>query len=170
MRAVVMPDGALGVDEVSLPALQPGQVRAEVLACGICGSDLHALHHAGRMVEMSELTAEPGGIAPRMMDPSRDVVMGHEFTARVLEVGPNVGNCTPGDVVVSLPVVMAWTGMDWQTALITDIGLALAYVHTGRGALAHGAIEEAVKRDPGKAATLKPLLERLEARSAPSPH
>lgn len=50
------------------------------------------------------------------------------------------------------------------------IGLALAYVHTGRGALAHGAIEEAVKRDPGKAVTLKPLLERLEARSAPSPH
>ena len=106
MRAVVMRDGALVVDEVSLPALQPGQVRAEVLACGICGSDLHALHHADRMVEMSELTAEPGGIAPRMMDPSRDVVMGHEFTARVLEVGPNVGNCTPGDVVVSLPVVM----------------------------------------------------------------
>ena len=106
MRAVVMRDGALVVDEVPLPALQPGQVRAEVLACGICGSDLHALHHADRMVEMSELTAEPGGIAPRMMDPSRDVVMGHEFTARVLEVGPNVGNCTPGDVVVSLPVVM----------------------------------------------------------------
>ena len=48
------------VDEVPLPALQPGQVRAEVLACGICGSDLHALHHADRMVEMSELTAEPG--------------------------------------------------------------------------------------------------------------
>ena len=41
-----------------------------------------------------------------MMDPSRDVVMGHEFTAKVLEVGDNVGNCAPGDVVVSLPIVM----------------------------------------------------------------
>lgn len=106
MRAVVMRDGALTVDDVELPPLQPGQVRAEVLACGICGSDLHALHHADAMVEMSELTTEPGGIAPRMMDPAHDVVMGHEFTAKVLEVGDNVGNCTPGDVVVSLPVVM----------------------------------------------------------------
>ncbi|MCB1734488.1 MAG: tetratricopeptide repeat protein [Gammaproteobacteria bacterium] len=50
------------------------------------------------------------------------------------------------------------------------IGLALAYVHTGRGALAHAAIQEAVKRDPTKAETLKPLLERLEERSAPSGH
>ncbi|MCB1914408.1 MAG: PACE efflux transporter [Rhodocyclaceae bacterium] len=33
-----------------------------------------------------------------------------------------------GLLLLSLPVVMAWTGMDWQTALITDIGLALAYV------------------------------------------
>lgn len=106
MRAVVMRDAGLVVDEVPVPALQPGQVLAEVLACGICGSDLHALAHADRMVEMSELTSEPGGIAPRIMDPNHDVVMGHEFSARVLEVGDNVGNCTPGDVVVSLPIVM----------------------------------------------------------------
>lgn len=101
-----MRDGALSVDDVELPELQPGQVRAEVLACGICGSDLHALHHADAMVEMSELSSEPGGITPQMMDPSHDVVMGHEFTAKVLEVGDNVGNCAPGDVVVSLPIVM----------------------------------------------------------------
>ena len=106
MRAVVMRDAGLVVDEVPVPALQPGQVLAEVLACGICGSDLHALAHADRMVEMSELTSEPGGIAPRIMDPYHDVVMGHEFSARVLEVGDNVGNCAPGDVVVSLPIVM----------------------------------------------------------------
>ncbi len=101
-----MRGGELVVDDVAVPALQPGQVLAEVLACGICGSDLHALHHADRMVEMSEAAVEPGGIAPKVMDPSHDVVMGHEFSARVLEVGENVGNCTPGDVVVSLPIVM----------------------------------------------------------------
>lgn len=106
MRAVVMRDGSLVVDEARVPDLQPGQVLAEVLACGICGSDLHALHHADRMVEMSELSSEPGGITPRIMDPAHDVVMGHEFSARVLEVGDNVGNCRPGDVVVSLPIVM----------------------------------------------------------------
>ncbi len=101
-----MRSGGLVVDDVDVPDLQAGQVLAEVLACGICGSDLHALHHADRMVEMSELAAEPGGISPRIMDPAHDVVMGHEFSARVLEVGENVGNCSPGDVVVSLPIVM----------------------------------------------------------------
>ncbi|MDR1647884.1 MAG: PACE efflux transporter [Zoogloeaceae bacterium] len=33
-----------------------------------------------------------------------------------------------GLVVLTLPVVMVWTGMDWGTALLADIGLALAYV------------------------------------------
>ena len=33
-----------------------------------------------------------------------------------------------GLLIASLPVVMAWTGMEWLEALIADIGLALAYV------------------------------------------
>jgi len=33
-----------------------------------------------------------------------------------------------GLMLVSLPVVMAWTGMGWQQALVADIGLAAAYV------------------------------------------
>ena len=33
-----------------------------------------------------------------------------------------------GLLLVSLPLVMAWTGMAWLEALIADIGLALAYV------------------------------------------
>ncbi|MCB1908489.1 MAG: PACE efflux transporter [Rhodocyclaceae bacterium] len=33
-----------------------------------------------------------------------------------------------GLLLLSLPVVMAWTGMDWISALIADLGLALAYV------------------------------------------
>ncbi|MDR3086995.1 MAG: PACE efflux transporter [Azoarcus sp.] len=33
-----------------------------------------------------------------------------------------------GLVVLTLPVVVAWTGMAWQAALAADIGLALAYV------------------------------------------
>lgn len=107
MRAAVMRGGELVVDEVPDRAPGPGQVLAEVLACGICGSDLHALHHADELVEMSTVTgAELGPMAPKVFDPARDVVMGHEFSARVLEVGDNVGNSEPGDVVVSLPIVM----------------------------------------------------------------
>jgi uncharacterized membrane protein len=33
-----------------------------------------------------------------------------------------------GLILMSLPIVMAWTGMDWLEALIADIGLAIAYV------------------------------------------
>lgn len=102
-----MRGGELVLDDVADPPLHPGQVRAEVLACGICGSDLHALAHAEQLVEMSRIAgAEAGAMAPRVMDLDRDVVMGHEFSARVLEVGDNVGNCAAGDVVVSLPIVM----------------------------------------------------------------
>ena len=33
-----------------------------------------------------------------------------------------------GLVLISLPIVMAWTGMGWVEALLADIGLAVAYV------------------------------------------
>lgn len=106
MHAVIMRNGSLEVDEIPDPEPKAGQVVAKVLACGICGSDLHALRHADRMVEMSELTTNPSDpMSPAIMDPARDVVMGHEFCAEVLEVGENVGNSKPGDIVVSMPIV-----------------------------------------------------------------
>ena len=33
-----------------------------------------------------------------------------------------------GLILLSLPIVMAWTGMGWVDALVADTGLALAYV------------------------------------------
>lgn len=33
-----------------------------------------------------------------------------------------------GFIVISLPVVAWWTGMDWLSALLADLALALAYV------------------------------------------
>ncbi|THF59448.1 PACE efflux transporter [Pseudothauera rhizosphaerae] len=33
-----------------------------------------------------------------------------------------------GLLLMSLPVIMGWTGMGWLEALVADIGLALAYV------------------------------------------
>jgi len=107
-----MRSGRLVVDDIADHRPQPGQVIADVLACGICGSDLHALAHADQLVEMSSvLAADAGPFAPAPMDASRDVVMGHEFCARVVEVGENVGNCTPDDVIVSLPMVMDAGGL-----------------------------------------------------------
>jgi len=83
MRAVVMRDRKLMVAEVPVPEPGPGEVLVRTLACGICGSDLHALKHAERMVEVARRTGNP-----RPMDLARDVVMGHEFCAEIVEHGP----------------------------------------------------------------------------------
>ena len=32
-----------------------------------------------------------------------------------------------GLLLVSLPIIVYWTGMDWWTAFVADLGLALAY-------------------------------------------
>ncbi len=112
MKAAVMRGGALVVDDIPEPRPQAGQVVARTLACGICGSDLHTLHHADKMVEMSSLGGSPmPGIEAEVMDLARDVVMGHEFCAEVVEVGPNVGNCQVGDIVVSMPIALDPAGI-----------------------------------------------------------
>ena len=101
MRAVVMRQGALVVDEVPEPVLRAGQVLVRTVACGICGSDLHFMKHAHRMVALSK---EAGGIF--RLDLDRDVVMGHEFAAEVLELGPDaMTSAVPGDLVVSMPIL-----------------------------------------------------------------
>jgi threonine dehydrogenase-like Zn-dependent dehydrogenase len=107
MRAVVMRGRQLVVDEVAEPEPGPGELLVQTLACGICGSDLHALQHGDQMVEMSKLSG-----APFVMDLGADVVMGHEFCAEVLDVGGGAGGAlVAGDRVVSIPVVFNANGM-----------------------------------------------------------
>ena len=110
---MVMRQGTLVVDEVDDPLPAPGQVLVQTIACGICGSDLHALTHADEMVKMSQEATEglPEGMRPQIMDPTRDVVMGHEFSAEVLAVGEGGGNVTVGDIVVSLPMAFGPSGL-----------------------------------------------------------
>ena len=83
MRAAIMRDARIVVDTVPEPEPLAGEVLVGTLACGICGSDLHALQHGEQMVEASR---EAG--APTVMDLSRDVIMGHEFCAEILDHGP----------------------------------------------------------------------------------
>ena len=80
MRAAVMRNLKIVTDEVPDPTPGPGEVLVKTLACGICGSDLHALKHAKQFVDNA-----PGGMG---MDIGRDVVMGHEFCAEILDYGP----------------------------------------------------------------------------------
>ena len=49
------------VDEVADPRPGDGQVLVRTLACGICGSDLHALAHGDLLVELSDEAARTAG-------------------------------------------------------------------------------------------------------------
>ncbi|HUF52475.1 MAG TPA: zinc-binding dehydrogenase [Dehalococcoidia bacterium] len=103
MRATVMRDGQLIVTEVPEPVPGPGNMLVETIACGICGSDLHALKHLDQMVALSDAMGIPA-------DVNGDIVMGHEFSARVLELGPGASGFEPGDVIVSIPMAMTPEG------------------------------------------------------------
>jgi threonine dehydrogenase-like Zn-dependent dehydrogenase len=114
MRAAVMRDWELRVDDLPDPTPGPGQVLTKVLACGICGSDLHLLVHgeeSRRLAEELEAGRPPDPMAPKMFDPHHDTVMGHEFCCEVVELGPGCSNLSVGDVVVSMPVAFDAGGL-----------------------------------------------------------
>lgn len=107
MRAAVMNNWSLRVDDIAEPIVGPGQALAKVLACGICGSDLHLLIHGEESRRLTaELSAEAPADAmrPMMFEPHLDTVMGHEYCCEILEIGPGVTNLKTGDIVVSFPV------------------------------------------------------------------
>jgi threonine dehydrogenase-like Zn-dependent dehydrogenase len=102
-----MRDWQLSVEDVPDPSPGPGQALTKVLACGICGSDLHMVRHGAEMRRLTESLAAdlpPDPLAPKMFVPSEAVVMGHEFCCEVVELGPDCYNLAVGDVVVSMPV------------------------------------------------------------------
>ena len=102
MRAAIFRNGDIVVDTMPEPTPGVGQVLVKTLACGICGSDLHAAKHAHRMVEISKRI--PGRA---VMDLSRDVVFGHEFCCEVIEYGPQTeGKLKPGARVCAMPALL----------------------------------------------------------------
>jgi threonine dehydrogenase-like Zn-dependent dehydrogenase len=106
MRAAIFRGGDLVVDTMPAPVPAQGQVLVKTLACGICGSDLHAAKHAHRMVE---LTRRMPGRTP--MDLSRDIVFGHEFCCEVLDYGPKTEKkLKPGTRVCAMPVMIEADG------------------------------------------------------------
>jgi threonine dehydrogenase-like Zn-dependent dehydrogenase len=99
MRAAIFRKGEIVVDSLAEPKPGAGQVLVKPLACGICGTDLHARLHAPKMVEMSQFVPWR-----KAMDLTRDVVFGHEYCAEILEFGPGCkGTLRKGQRVVSVP-------------------------------------------------------------------
>jgi L-iditol 2-dehydrogenase len=77
--------GNVEIREVPEPSPKTGQVKVEVKAAGICGSDIHILH---------DQIVQP--IHPPF-------IMGHEFSGVVTEVGPDVPFWKEGDRVTAEP-------------------------------------------------------------------
>jgi threonine dehydrogenase-like Zn-dependent dehydrogenase len=107
MRAAIFRGGEIVVDSLPEPVPGAGQVLVKSLACGICGSDLHARKHAHHMVRMAER------VGRKPMDLARDIVFGHEFCCEVLDYGPGTARrFKPGTKVCSLPALLMPAGIE----------------------------------------------------------
>jgi Zn-dependent alcohol dehydrogenase len=86
MRAAVLESARTPLvvtDDVDIASPDPGQVKVAVSHCGVCHSDLSIVN----------------GSFPA----PTPIVLGHEATGTVVEVGPGVGLLAPGDPVVLTP-------------------------------------------------------------------
>jgi (R,R)-butanediol dehydrogenase / meso-butanediol dehydrogenase / diacetyl reductase len=85
------------VEEVSDPHPPgAGEVLIRPLWCGICGTDLHE-YAMGPIVIPDKPHRLNGSQLPQ--------VLGHEFSAEVLEVGADVGTVSPGQRVSVMPLL-----------------------------------------------------------------
>ncbi|MDI6627133.1 MAG: 2,3-butanediol dehydrogenase [Rhodococcus sp. (in: high G+C Gram-positive bacteria)] len=131
MRAAVFHDRHdVRVEDVPAPKIGPGEVLLRPFFCGICGTDLHE-YAFGPIVIPTEPHALTGAKAPQ--------VFGHEFSARVVEIGSDVDSVSVGDRVSVMPlitcgkcyycrrglnhlcVVMACTGLSWGGGGISEL-------------------------------------------------
>jgi (R,R)-butanediol dehydrogenase/meso-butanediol dehydrogenase/diacetyl reductase len=85
------------VEDVTAPnRMADDQVLIEPLVVGICGTDLHE-YIAGPIVTPNPRHVYTGATLPQ--------ILGHEFSARVLETGKSVTNVKAGDRVSIQPLI-----------------------------------------------------------------
>ena len=93
MKAAIFdgPRRPLLIEEIADPVPGPGDLVVRVMACGICGSDLH----------LADVDGIAGGLRPL----PRVAVMGHEFAGEVVAMGRDVrAEWKAGARVSALPI------------------------------------------------------------------
>ncbi len=100
MKAVACQNSELTLVDLPDPRPGHGQVVINVLGCGICGSDLHARHHADAEADVLAQIGYDG-----FMRSGQQVVLGHEFAGEVAGYGPGTRKKIPaGTAVVAVPL------------------------------------------------------------------
>lgn len=84
------------IEEVEQPVVKQGDVKIKVAWTGICGSDLHE-YAAGPILI-------PAGEEHPLTKDKAPVILGHEFSGEVVEVGENVKRVNVGDRVTVEPI------------------------------------------------------------------
>ena len=113
--------GDIRIEEVAPPgAPGEGELLVRVSECGICGTDLHEFRH-GPIQTSAEPHPRTGVSLPQ--------TLGHEFSAVVEAVGPNVLNAAVGDRVAIMPQVFCGkcdacaTGFQQRCEAVAVVGL-----------------------------------------------
>jgi (R,R)-butanediol dehydrogenase/meso-butanediol dehydrogenase/diacetyl reductase len=138
----------LRVDDVQAPVAGPGEVLLRPLFTGLCGSDLH-VWHGGALVSAG---GEP-------------TTLGHEFSAEVVEVGPEVddprvvaGQLRPGALVAVEPM---WTCGRCGPCRSGSYNLCRSMIWHGLSDRA-GALAELTVVRPGMVHVLPPGLDAVQ--------
>ncbi|HZF15112.1 MAG TPA: 2,3-butanediol dehydrogenase [Steroidobacteraceae bacterium] len=84
------------LEDVPEPKARAGEVKLRVRYNGICGSDLHEYYHG----PMTTRTSEPHPLT----GVKNPVIMGHEFSGEVVDVGDGVTDLAKGDLVAVEPL------------------------------------------------------------------
>lgn len=88
----------LRLDEIAIPSCGKGQVKVAPKFCGICGSDLHEYLGGANLIPKE---GEPHLITGETLP----LVMGHEFSGIVEEIGEGVTTVKKGDHVAIYPLI-----------------------------------------------------------------
>lgn len=98
MKAAVWHEkGNIQIEDIPEPTPGIGEVKLRIKVCTICGSDLHE-YRDGPFI----IPSRPHPLTNRQGGP---VILGHEFSAEVQEVGEGVSRFQPGDRVVVNPLI-----------------------------------------------------------------
>ncbi len=84
--SLFMGKGRFEVKDVEIPHIGSGDILVRNKFCGVCGTDVHIFH------------GEPGSA-----DVNPPVVLGHEYSGEVVEIGENVRSIRVGDHVTIDP-------------------------------------------------------------------